>query len=78
MELATQFVKDINGKKLFAILPIEEYNKIIEQPTSNIEDYQIPEWHKEILDKEMKLLKTDNSGETISDLKRYFEEKHGI
>ncbi len=49
MTIQTQFIFDDDGKKIGAIIPIEDYNKFI-QPLKGDELTDIPEWHKKILD----------------------------
>lgn len=49
MTIQTQFIFDDEGKKIAAIIPIEEYDAYVR--FSKEEDSDIPEWHKTLLDK---------------------------
>ncbi len=58
--MSLQYITDSKGQTTGVFIPIKEWNKlkskykVIEQ-----EDFNIPEWHKEIVRKRMEIYKND-------------------
>ena len=62
--MAPQFTYDISGKPIGVFMPIEDWNKI-KSKYFELENNDLPEWQKEILDKRMQSL-AENPGATTS------------
>lgn len=52
-----QYLQDKDGNTTSVLVPIEEWNSIInkidELQEENLDEFEIPEWHKKILDERL-------------------------
>lgn len=63
-----QFITDNKGQKTFAIISIDKYQDF-QYDKANLKEENVPTWHKEILDEDLKMLKGDlQKNDTINDL----------
>lgn len=58
MELTTQYITNNLGETVSVILPIEQFETLIKFVESMSYDFEIPQWHKDILDKRERDSKT--------------------
>lgn len=78
----TQFIKDNQGKNIFAVVSLEEYNNL-QYEKANLKETNIPHWHKEVLDEDLKRLEQDLAVDSFSneltweELKKEIKMKYG-
>lgn len=64
-----QYVQDYNGATTAVIVPMEEWNKIIEK-YSDVEE--LPQWQKDMIDQRLELYK--KHPERVMSVEQFFEQ----
>lgn len=83
MRQEPQFITDSEGQKTFAIISIDTYQNF-QYDKANLKEENIPIWHKEILDEDLKMLEKDlqenNTSNDLSweELKNEIKAKYGF
>ena len=67
--MSLQYIHDINGRTTAVIVPIEEWNRIIEK-YNDVED--LPQWKKEVIDRRLELYK--RHPERAMPVEKFFEQ----
>ncbi len=52
--MSVHYIVDEEGKQTGVLVSIDEWKQIQEQLSSELADDEIPEWHKEIVEKRLK------------------------
>lgn len=67
--MSVQYISDNLGNHTAVIIPIEEWEKLTTKYTelSDLEDYVVPEWHKDIVLDRLKTLKKNPADLTTAE-----------
>lgn len=83
MRRTAQYIKDVHGNDVLAVISVDEYNQFLYNKADLQEVQDIPQWHKEILDQdlqnlEISLAKYDNSDDwSLKEVQEEIRKKYG-